>query len=427
MRFTVHSPAPRLEGSPRCHRPPGGDVPGRVHIRIQPQPTGHTPENRLALTALRRTVPAGRTGLRRVRGHNPLHPTGSLVLQPGHQQPPPLGQDRPIQPRLLPHPATRCRECPARRTGHVPDPQALHPNHIEPPRQIGRDLLHPVLAPVLRPRGQPRQRALDPRPTTRTPLAPCQPPPQPHHPTLLDPGQGRGVQQFPGGQRRRHRHTPIHPHHLTGAGRGNRSGDSSEGDMPPAGAIPGHPVGAHPVGNGTGPAEADPPELGHPYLPMSAVESPTVLGADPDLPEPLVLPGLAPRRPAMRTAEKVTQRRGEIPQRLLLHHLAASPQPRERRPGLGQLPRPLGVARRRRTPGPPVRMLLHRQIPHVAGMAGMLGQPDLLVRCGQQPVAGHHDHANHAHRQTRPPPRPDPTGPLPPRPEGQSRRRFEFR
>ena len=32
MRFAVRSPAQRLEGSPRSHRRPDGDVPGSVHV-----------------------------------------------------------------------------------------------------------------------------------------------------------------------------------------------------------------------------------------------------------------------------------------------------------------------------------------------------------------------------------------------------------
>ena len=46
-----------------------------------------------------------------------------------------------------------------------------------------------------------------------------------------------------------------------------------------------------------------------------------MLRFDADLPEPLVYTGFAPRRAAVRSAEKVAPRLGEVPQRLLLHRL----------------------------------------------------------------------------------------------------------
>jgi hypothetical protein len=74
LRFTVRSPVQRLEGSPRCHRPPGGDVSGRVHVRMAGEPADHTLERRLALAVFQCDMAAGRTLQRRVGGVDLLHP-----------------------------------------------------------------------------------------------------------------------------------------------------------------------------------------------------------------------------------------------------------------------------------------------------------------------------------------------------------------
>ncbi|MCW2944115.1 MAG: hypothetical protein JWR24_832, partial [Actinoallomurus sp.] len=95
-------------------------------------------------------------------------------------------------------------------------------------------------------------------------------------------------------------------------------------------------------------------------------------------PKPLMPAGFAPRGPAMRTGEEVAHGLGEIPQRLLLHRLRPRRQPPERFTRLGQLPRLLPLARRTRTPRPPMLMLVHRKIPHKTGMRAVLQQHPLL-------------------------------------------------
>jgi hypothetical protein len=99
------------------------------------------------------------------------------------------------------------------------------------------------------------------------------------------------------------------------------------------------------------------------------------------LPESLVHPGFAPRRAAMRSAEKVVHRLGEVPQRLLLHGLRPGRQPIVLGTSGGQLRTLLVVAGRAAT-GLPVLLLLDGQVPHVPGMATMLGQRRRLLSGG---------------------------------------------
>ncbi len=80
---------------------------------------------------------------------------------------------------------------------------------------------------------------------------------------------------------------------------------------------------------------------------------------------------------------------GEVPQRLLLHRLGAGGQPRVFRPGLGELPALLQVARRARPARVPVGVLLDGQVPHVPGVAAVVPQHRLLGGGGEQPVPRH--------------------------------------
>jgi hypothetical protein len=87
----------------------------------------------------------------------------------------------------------------------------------------------------------------------------------------------------------------------------------------------------------------------------------------------------------MRPGEEIRHGLSEIPQRLLLHRLGPRRQPRELSPGLGQLPRLLGIPRRTHPPRPPIQMLLTRKIPHKPGMRTVLQQRRLLSGCGLEP------------------------------------------
>ena len=80
---------------------------------------------------------------------------------------------------------------------------------------------------------------------------------------------------------------------------------------------------------------------------------------------------------------------GEVPQRLLLHHLRASGQPWVLHPGGSELSALLQVARGTLPAWVPVGVLLDGQIPYVPGVTAVLLQHRLLGGRGAQPVSGH--------------------------------------
>jgi hypothetical protein len=80
----------------------------------------------------------------------------------------------------------------------------------------------------------------------------------------------------------------------------------------------------------------------------------------------------------MGTGKEVGHGLGEVPQRLLLHRLRTRRQPPELRPGRGQLPGLLPIARRARPTRPPMRVLLHSEVPDKTGMCAVLQQHRLL-------------------------------------------------
>jgi hypothetical protein len=88
------------------------------------------------------------------------------------------------------------------------------------------------------------------------------------------------------------------------------------------------------------------------------------------------------------SAEKVTHRLCEIPQRLLLHRLRAGRQPIVFGAGRRQLSALLVVTGRAPT-GLPVQQLLNGQIPHISGVATMLRQHRRLLSSRKQPVSRH--------------------------------------
>jgi hypothetical protein len=107
-----------------------------------------------------------------------------------------------------------------------------------------------------------------------------------------------------------------------------------------------------------------------------------------DLTESLVHTGFAPPRAAVRPTEKVAHRLGEVPQRLLLHSLRPRRQPVVLGTGRGQLSTLLVVARRTAS-RLPVPLLLDGQIPHIPGVATMLGQHRRLLGSWKQPISRH--------------------------------------
>lgn len=127
LRFTVRRLAQRRASPCRHGRPCRvSDVPCRVHISVARVSARPAPETRLALTRPPIHDPARRTPLTRERGLDFDHPAGRLVLQPGHQQPPPGRQDAPVQPGFLRHPAARCRHRAPRRPRSSDPPHRSH-------------------------------------------------------------------------------------------------------------------------------------------------------------------------------------------------------------------------------------------------------------------------------------------------------------
>ena len=392
MRFAVHWPGSPV-ASPRSHGVPRRDIPGRVHISVAGVSAGGAPEEGLILTRLRVHMPARRAPLARERGVDLLRPAGRLVLQAADQQAPPGRQDAPVQAGLGADVPPRHRTGSPGRAGHAADLQVLDADHIKPPGQVRAGLLGPVLAPVGFACPQPGDGELHSRTAVRAAPGPGQPTLQAPQSAALVPEKAGGVQQVAGGQGGRYCYAPVDAHHRAIARRRDRCGDGGEGDIPAACPVHRHPVGLHAPRYGAGPAEPHPPGLRHPDLTGFSVKPPHIPlpPAPAHDPESLVPPGLAPGRPPGRVAqvEERAHGPGEIPQRLLLHHLAARRQPRVLRPCGGKLPTLLQVARRARSARMPVLVLLDREVPHISSMRAVAPQHRLLGGRGEQPVPGH--------------------------------------
>ena len=250
---------------------------------------------------------------------------------------------------------------------------------------------NPVLASVRLAGTQPSDGVLHPpAPVRATPSAGELALQAPHAPSL-PPGQAWDMQHFPGRQGRGHRHAPVDSHRLAVTRCRDRRGDHGEGDMPAPGTVQLHPVRLHPWRHGAGPAEPHPPGLRYPDLADVPAEPSHLPRFDGDDPEPLVPPGLAPRRPPSRVlrVEERGHGLGEVAQRLLLHHLGACGQPWVLGAGGGELPTLLQVARSALLTWTPVRVLLDSEVPHVPGVAAVVGQHGFLGEGGEQPVTSH--------------------------------------
>lgn len=388
MRFTVRRPA-SAEVSPCCHRPSGGDVACGVHVGVaRPCVAGFALENLLALAVSGSDVPAIGASLRRVCGRDLFDPTVSLVLQTRGEQTPTASDDATVEAALLSNTRTRLLHGAPRRAGHRTHIESFDADRVEAPRDFGAGLFDPVLALVGLTRLQLCDRQLRAGSPVRAALGAGQSLLQRLQPPGLTAAQARSVQQFAGGQCRRHGNTAVDPHYaaLTRTTDGIR--DVGERDMPASGSIAGDSVGLHILRDGPREAESHPANLGHPHLTEPAVQTRDVMRFDRDLAKSLMHTGLAPRRAAMRSAEKVAHRLREIPQRLLLHSLRPGRQPPMLRAGRGQLSALLVVARRVAT-RLPVLLLLDGQIPHIPSVAAMLGQHPHLLSGRKQPISRH--------------------------------------
>jgi hypothetical protein len=108
LRFTVRRLTQR-RASPCSHGMPCRvfNIARRVDIGVTGETAGPAPEDGLALARPPIHDPTHRTTLTREPRIDLHHPPRRLVLQPGHQQPPPVGENPPVQARLLPHTPTR--------------------------------------------------------------------------------------------------------------------------------------------------------------------------------------------------------------------------------------------------------------------------------------------------------------------------------
>jgi hypothetical protein len=355
LRFTAHRPGQR-PASPRSHRPPGGDVASRVHISMAVESTGHAPEYRLALAVLRCDMAADGALLRRVRGVDLLNPAGCFVLQPLNQQTPPGREDASVQPSLAGDVATRLCNCASGRTSHIADAQVLHTDQVESTSESGRSLLAPVLSTITLPGTEARQPYFDLRPPIRASLRSSQATLQQRPSPYLGGRQARNDQQFSSREGGGHRNAAVDTDDCATARCTNRFRHRCKCDVPPTCPVAGYPVGLRTRGHRLRKSESDPADLRHPHLAGMPVQTPHVLGFQPDLAKTLMHTRLAPRK------------------------LGTS---------FGQLTTLLSIVRRRRTARLPVRVLLHRQVPHKPGLPAVLRQPGFLTGCGKQPKARH--------------------------------------
>ena len=272
MRFTVRRPAD-AEVSPCCHRPSGGDVACCVVVGVARScSAGFALEHRLALAVSGSDMPAHRATLRRVGGRDLLDPAVGFMLQPRGEQTPTTAADATIKPALLGNSVSGLLDSSARAARHGPHIEGFDPNRVEPARDIGGQLLDPILSAGdlfgFQFRGRPL-RASAPIRTTLRAGQPLLQNPQSHSLTAAQAGH---VQQLPGGQGRRDRHAAVDTHYRAIPWAGDRLWHGSEGDMPAPDPVTGHPIGLHTVRHRAGPAKSHPADLGHPHPPETPVE-----------------------------------------------------------------------------------------------------------------------------------------------------------
>ncbi len=319
LRFAVHPPTQR-SASPRCHRMPCGDVPGRIHVSVVSKSAGPADEDGLTLARLRIRCPTHTAALRGERGTDSLDSVMSLVLEPTYEQAPPVGQDAPVEDSFLTNVLARLVGRPVGGSGHGGDAQVLDADHVEPSGQVSGRFLDPVFSP-----GNPaRLKASDGQPYSSTARRPgfrtCQCSLQPPESGLLGLAETRAVQQFTSGQRGRYHDASV-----------NRS----KRDVPAPRAISGDAVRLR-WRDSARPAKPYPAHLRDSHLTCLPGKPTNISGPECDNPEALVSACLAPSGPAMGTSEVIPHGLAEVPQRLLLHHCASAGKPGECGTGLAQ-------------------------------------------------------------------------------------------
>jgi hypothetical protein len=388
FRFTVHRP-PYGEVSLCWYRPSGGDVACGVHVGVAwPRVAGNARENRLALAVFGCDVPTGRTSLRRVRSYYPFESARSLVVKPDNQSTPCLTSDCSVESAFLGDSNTGLLASRTCRTGHRPHVEVLDSDGVELAREVGGCLLDPVASPVGFARPNFRDRQLDARSAVGSALSARKALLKPAQPNRLTWCQARGVQQLPGRQCSRNRHTTIDTDHTAITRAGYRFGNMRERNMPAASPIASDAIRLHPGRHRSCASKSHPPNLGHPHAAVASIEVFDMRWFHPDLPKAFMHTDLAPRWEAMASCEKVAHGLIEVPQSLLLYGLRPGRQPIVSGTNLRQLGRLFAVSRRAAT-RLPKSLLLNGQIPHKAGMPTMFQKRDLLSGCRQQAEPDH--------------------------------------
>jgi hypothetical protein len=392
LRFAVRRPG-IPEASPRSHGVSRRDVPSRIDISVAGEAAGSAEETRLALARRLVYLTTCRATLTCIMRLNLLHPASCLFSQSADKEAPARSHNLPIETGLGTDVLAWILGSSPSRARHISDLEILHPNHIEPARDVRTDLLYPVFPPVRLAGLEPGNGQPHPCAAIRSAPGSCELALQALHALAESNGQAWGVQQFPGRKGGGDGYAPINSYSFPVVWRRDRVGNSREGDMPAPRPVHRYSVGLHTRGHCTRPTEPYPPNLRHPDLADVAGHAVYVprLPASPHDAKSLVPAGLAPPRPPGWVVW--VEERGpclrKVPQRLLLHHLGSCSQPRVFAARLRELSALLQVTRGARPARTPMCMLLDGQIPHVPGMGAVSPQRHRLSWRGQQPVSGH--------------------------------------
>ena len=376
------------EASPRSHRMPCGDVPGRVHVSVASVAAGFADEGRLALAVFARHMPARRAALAGECGGDLLNPARGFLLQSPDQEAPAGGEDLPVQSGLGAHVPAGLGHRAFGRTGHMPHTQILDTDHIEPPGHFSGEFLGLVLAGIGLTGFQPGDRKLQLSTVVAATPRPSESALQAFQPPSPARGQPWAAVHLARGECGAYPDTPVHAHHLSRSWPYDRCGDRREGDVPAAGPIQLHPE-RFGLWDRLRPAEPHPPGLRDQDLSPVSVQPADLTGSKSYYPEPLVPTGFAPGGLAMRTVEIVRHGLREISQRLLLDHHTSRRQPPMLGACLRQLAAMLSPPRRRLAPGPPPGLLFDSEVPHEPSVSAMAAQRRFLRDRRRQPVANH--------------------------------------
>jgi hypothetical protein len=388
LRFAVHRPG-SPDASPRSHGMSCRDVSGRVQVRVAGKTARLAAEDGLALARSSVNRSARAAALRRECWVYSFDATGSLILKPALEEPPARGKDLPVQAGLPSRSSSRLPEAALARTSHVADVQVLDTDQVKPSGEVSAELLAPVSADVDLTSPELRDSKPDPGAASRSTLASRKLALEQLKPSLAARTQSRNFQQFAGGECCAHDDTPIQGHDFTRPGARDSARDDGECDVPASRAVERYPVGLHPSRHRPRPSKPDPARLGDPDFPGAPIQSADMSRSNCDNPESLAAPGLSPPGLSMSTLEEMVPGLGEVPQCLLLDHLASVAQPSMLRASRSQLPALLHISRGAPASGTPPRLLFDGQVPDESCLGAVVFEDHLLSGRGTQPVAAH--------------------------------------